>query len=133
VARGYGEDLIRVIRGALQWAENDGPLVAVVRVLPHSLTLPMGSAGALAVSVQDEFGNPLELPLDWRSSDTSVVQVDMVGSPDAGGSGFRQRHRRGQRSSGAGHHRPWCPPSPPLPASTSSMGITNRASRPPSS
>jgi hypothetical protein len=79
VARGYGEDLIRVIRGALQWAGNDGPLVAVVRVLPNSLTLPMGSTGALAVSVQDEFGNPLELPLDWRSSDTSILRVDSAG------------------------------------------------------
>jgi hypothetical protein len=79
-ARGYGEDLIRVIQGALQWAENDGPLVAVVRVLPHTLTLPMGSAGHLAVGVEDEFGNALELPLEWRSSDTSVVQVDMVGA-----------------------------------------------------
>jgi hypothetical protein len=89
-ARGYGENLIRVIQGALQWAEYGGPVVAVVRVLPDSLTLPLGSLGGLAVSVTDEFGNRLELPLDWRSSDTSVVQVDMGGAltPVAPGSAF---------------------------------------------
>ena len=77
--RGYGEDLIRVLRGALQWAENGGPLVAIVRLLPNPLSLPLGSTGGFAVSVEDEFGNPLEVPVTWNSDQPTVVEVDDQG------------------------------------------------------
>ncbi len=77
--RGYRPETIRVIRGALEIAELGAPVVAEVRLAPEFFSMPLGTTGGPAVFVEDQFGNVLDFPITWISSNTEVATVDASG------------------------------------------------------
>jgi hypothetical protein len=75
---GYEADVEAVIAqalAALQAPGYDRAIPDTVVVVPDTRTFVIGDTAYLGATVRDASGNPVGGPIDWTSSDTSIVRV----------------------------------------------------------
>lgn len=63
------------------------PAVSIVSVAPGSLTLGVGGSERFTATARDASLNPLDVPISWRSSNTSVATVTSDGLVSAKAAG----------------------------------------------
>jgi hypothetical protein len=77
-ALGYEPSVLEVIEqalAALQAPGYDRAIADTVVIVPDARTLVIGDTAYLGATVRDASGSPVGGPIDWSSSDTTIVRV----------------------------------------------------------